>query len=61
MMKNKGVSFNVSKQEEKELLEFAERNYKNFSGRVKEWIKKDYENARNRRGRTEAGGIRINL
>jgi hypothetical protein len=60
-MKTKGVSFNVENPEDKALLEKA-LTYRNFSGKVKEWIRLDIEreNARNRQ-RTDTGGIRINL
>lgn len=58
-MKTKGVSFNVENPTDKELFEHS-LTYQNFSGKVKEWIKADKENAR-RRLRTETGGIRIRI
>jgi hypothetical protein len=62
MMKNKGVSFNVGNDEDKELLDFAERTYSNFSGQMKEWIRKDKQNRENATlRRNEGGGIRINV
>ena len=62
MMKNKGVSFNVGNDEDKELLEFAESTYSNFSGQMKEWIRKDKQKRENATlRRNEGGGIRINV
>lgn len=60
MMTTKGVTFNMSKPEQKEEFDFAMKTG-NFSGYVKELIRKDLEEKKSRQVVRQSGGIKINL
>lgn len=58
MMTTKGVTFNVSKEDQKKLLDYA-LSKDNFSGYVKSLIEKD--KAANESKKMNGGGIKISL
>ena len=59
MMATKGVTFNMSKEDQKELLEYA-MSKDNFSGYVKRLIQND-KAANEAKKISNKGGIKINL
>lgn len=60
MMTTKGVTFNMAKLEQKEEFDHA-IGTGNFSGYVKELIRKDMESKKARLVTKQSGGIRFNL
>lgn len=60
MMTTKGVTFNLNKEDQVKLHDYA-MNKKNFSGYVKNLIAQDMKRAESLRNPPNSGGIRFSL